>query len=144
MLLAVDNHATRKLVGGRCARLDDACLISAGNDGVGRDSTGRVLRGTYGNVQVHMRRGGRDLTPDLARHHPEIASPRERLPSDPSCTQALSATPQILFTNLAAASALLNALLLVACDDLHYAEACFDVRDALMRPVQLLARARRA
>src|SRR5262245_14101463 len=38
VLLAVDNHATRKLVNDHCARhLRDVCLISGGNDGVGVD-----------------------------------------------------------------------------------------------------------
>jgi len=30
VLLAVDNHATRKLVSDHCARLDNVCLISGG------------------------------------------------------------------------------------------------------------------
>lgn len=138
VMLAVDNHATRKLVAQHCAHdLSDVCLISAGNDGVGEDSLGRVVSGTYGNVQVHRRRGGRDQTPSLFAYHPEIESPADRLPSDLSCSEAIHSVPQIVFANLAAASAMLNAFYLHVCRELEYAEVCFDIRDALMRPLEL-------
>lgn len=138
VLLAVDNHATRKLVGEYCEReLSDFCLISGGNDGVGTDSAGNEVRGTYGNVQIHLRRGGRDLTPALTRFHPEIAEPADSLPEDVSCVEAYTSVPQLLFTNLATASAMLNAFFLVGCDALHYPELGLDVFDGVMRPVPL-------
>jgi hypothetical protein len=138
VLLAVDNHATRKLVGDHCAeRLVDVCLISGGNDGVGADSSGHPQRGTYGNVQIHRRRDGRDEMPPIATFHPEIADPRDALPTDVSCTEAMVSVPQILFTNLATASAMLNAFFLHACRCLDYPELCFDIGEGLMRPVQL-------
>jgi hypothetical protein len=138
VLLAVDNHATRKLVAEHCAKkLSDVCLISGGNDGVGKDSLGRMVSGTYGNVQVHLRRAGRDVTPNLFAYHPEIDIPSDHLPSDLSCSEAILSVPQIIFANLAAASAMLNAFYLYVCRDLEYAEVCFDIRDALMRPVEL-------
>ena len=138
VLLAVDNHATRKLVAEHCAqKLDDVCLISGGNDGVGYDSTGRAVRGTYGNVQVHLRREGQDETPSLVAYHPEIAAHADKLPTDISCTEALTSVPQIAFANLAAASAMLNAFYLHVCRELSYSEVCFDIRDALMRPLEL-------
>jgi len=140
VLLAVDNHATRKLVAEHCARLADVCLFSAGNDGVRPDSTGRFLRVTYGNVQLQLRRAGRDVTPSLLAHHPEIEHPADRLPSDVSCTEALASTPQLLFTNLAAAALLLNTLLLALGEEPPYGEACFDTAAALMRPVWIHAR----
>ncbi|TLZ80923.1 MAG: hypothetical protein E6J70_02275 [Deltaproteobacteria bacterium] len=89
VFLAVDNHATRRLVDGWCAGLGDVTLISGGNDGIedGQD-------GTYGNVQVVRRAEGRALTSTLGRFHPEIREP---------------GAPQLLFTNLAVASAMLNA-----------------------------------
>jgi hypothetical protein len=137
-LLAVDNHATRKLVGDYCHRhLDDVCLISGGNDGVGEDTSGHKQRGTYGNVQIHLRCGGDDETPPIAAYHPEIATPHDSLPTDISCTEALSSVPQILFANLATASAMLNAFFLHTCRHLDYPELCFDIADGLMRPVQL-------
>lgn len=137
VLLAVDNHATRRLVAEHCAGLDDVCLISGGNDGVGEDGSGRLLRGTYGNVQVHHRVGGRDASPPLAAYHPEIAAPRDALPTDVSCSEAVMSVPQILFTNLATASALLSACFLHACDALAYPELCFDIAEGRMQPLAL-------
>jgi len=140
VILAVDNHATRKLVSDFCAReRRDVVLISGGNDGVGQDSTGYELRGTYGNVQIHVRRDDRDESPTITRFHPEIATPEDRLPTDLSCTAALASTPQLLFTNLAAASCILNAFLLHVCGALHYSELCFEIYDGLMRPMMPLA-----
>lgn len=138
VILTVDNHATRKLVGDFCAnRLDSVCLISGGNDGVGPDASGRHLRGTYGNVQVYIRREGNDCTPSLTRYHPEIAHPSDRLPTDQSCTELVASVPQVLFTNLATSSAILNALWLHLCGALHYSELAFDIAEGLMRPVPL-------
>jgi len=136
VVLAVDNHATRKLVDDYCAtRLDNVCLISGGNDGVGKDASGRTLRGTYGNCQIHLRRDGEDVSPSLTRYHPEIQSPADHLPSEQSCTELVASVPQLLFANLMAASAILNAFWLHACGALHYGELAFDIADALMRPV---------
>lgn len=139
VLLAVDNHATRKLVADHCSRLDDICLISGGNDALGEDAAGHPVRGTCGNVQIQIRRDGRDASPRLDAFHPEIASPQDAAPGGLSCTQALLQEPQILFTNLATASAMLNALYLHACDALHYPELCFDIAEGVMRPIPLPA-----
>lgn len=137
VMLCVDNHATRKLVSDHCGQLRQVCLISGGNDGVGEDGAGRNQRGSFGNVQIHWRRDGADLTPPIDAFHPEIESPRDALPNDVSCTDALLSVPQLLFTNLATASALLNAFFLYACRDLPYPELCFDIAEGLMRPVPL-------
>ena len=138
VFLAVDNHATRRLVGDHCREhLGDVCLISGGNDGIGEDTSGQRQRGTYGNVQIHLRRGGRDETPPIAAYHPEIANPRDTLPTDLSCTEALVSVPQILFANLTTAAAMLNTFFLHSCGQLGYPELCFDIADGLMRPVQL-------
>jgi hypothetical protein len=138
VLLTVDNHATRKLVSDHCARLRDVCLFSGGNDGVVPDGSGTTRRGTYGNVQIYQRRDGQDISPPLTHHHPEIEQPADRLPTDRSCTELVLSVPQILFTNLAVAGALLNALWLHLSGALHYGEVAFDIADALMRPVTLL------
>lgn len=137
VLLAVDNHATRKLVSEYCtSTLADVCLISGGNDGVGPDSAGVAQRGTFGNVQVYVRRGGRDASPPLTHYHTEIREPADHLPGDVSCTELLASTPQILFTNLATASAMLNAFWLHTASALHYSELCFDIAEGLMRPCE--------
>jgi len=136
VLLAVDNHATRKLVGEFCAaQLANVCLISGGNDGVEDDATGRPRRGTYGNCQVYLRRGGEDLSPTLTRYHPEIERPADHAPSEKSCTELVASVPQLLFANLMTAAAILNAFWLHACGALHYGELAFDIADGLMRPV---------
>lgn len=128
----VDNHATRKLVSDRCQMLSDIVLISGGNDGVEGGQ-----RGTYGNVQVFRRRGGVEMSPPLTRFHPEIREPSDKVPEVSCADLAATTAPQILFANLAAASAMLNALyriLRVDQKDPMYAEACFDILEAKMVP----------
>jgi hypothetical protein len=143
VLLAVDNHATRKLVSDFCAGedgwpgLDDVCLISAGNDGLGPDAEGNMRRGTYGNCQVFVRRAGRDLCPSLTRHHDEIRKPADKAPGERDCIAALATVQQHLLANLLAASSALNALWLYLCGGkaLHYSEIAFDIAEGLMRPL---------
>lgn len=134
VILAVDNYATRKLVSDHCARLQNVCLISGGNDGVGPDTSGTILRGTYGNAHVFWRRNGADVSPSLTRFHPEIGNPADKLPTELSCTELVAAVPQILFANLMTASCILNTLWLHLCGALHYSELSFDIADGLMRP----------
>jgi hypothetical protein len=136
ILLAVDNHATRKLVNDFCAKhLKQFCLISGGNDGIGDQPDGRRLRGSRGNCQIFAR--GQRNSPSLTQFHPEIADPSDQLPTDLNCTQILASQPQNLLANLAAASAILNALWIYLCDQLHYSEVAFDIADAVMRPIPL-------
>lgn len=134
LLLAVDNHHTRNLVSKRCSELANVTLISGGNDGVEALPSGKKLRGTYGNVQIYLRQNGVDVTPSLTKYHKEIAEPQDRPPTDEDCVAMAQSVPQILFTNLAAASAMLNALWLYLCGALHYGELYFDIHDGLMRP----------
>ena len=137
ILLTVDNHATRKLVSKFCEHeLDEFALFSCGNDGIEEDSSGRALRGTYGNCQIYLQ--GRYESPSLTRYHPEIDNPVDKLPTDiKHCTDIMASTPQILFANLAAASSLLNALWLFLCDRLHYSELAFDIADGKMQPLPI-------
>ena len=135
VLLCVDNHATRKLVGDYCGQLDDICLVSGGNDGVGPDSDGTMRNGTAGNVQVVVRRDGHPLTPGLGDLHPEIASPADSRPDDVGCAELMAAVPQILFTNLTTAAAMLNTWRLFATGELGYSELVFDVQQGLMAPL---------
>ena len=130
LLLCVDNHPTRKLVSDHCATLSDVVLISGGNEGVEPPRE----RGTYGNVQIAVRRGGHDLTVPITRHHPEIAHPIGKPPSTADCGQMAVSSPQILFTNLAVASAMLNAFFAYACGRLSYQEVMLDILEARMLP----------
>ena len=116
------------------ASSDDGVLISGGNDGVGPGQ-----RGTYGNVQIYGRAGGRDvLGAPLDQFHPEIARPADRRPDELSCEElAQAGEPQLLFANLAVASAMCNALLrliMPPAGERVYDEACFDVLDAVCSP----------
>lgn len=102
VLTGVDNHATRKLVSRRCGELRNAVLISGGNE-------------LYdGNVQVHVRVNGENLTPPITYQHPEIQDPQDRNPAEMSCEElaALGST-QLLMTNLEAAVKMLIAFRMV-------------------------------
>jgi len=92
VLLCVDNHKTRKIVSNYCQQLQDVTLISGGNDFID------------GNVQIYVRKGGKDLTPDLCSYHPEIANPDDKLPEEMSCEELANSSPQLYFANLGAAT----------------------------------------
>ncbi len=124
VFLAVDNHATRQIVSHRCEALSDVVLISGGNDF------------TDGNVQVYIRRNGRDITLPLTRFHPEIADPKDKSPAEMSCEElAAVAAPQLLFMNLSVASAMLNAFYAWRSGRLLYGEVYLDVVEGRAQPV---------
>jgi molybdopterin/thiamine biosynthesis adenylyltransferase len=128
VFLMVDNHASRHLVSRHVSSLADLSLISGGNDYVD------------GNVQVYVRRGGLDLTPSLARYHPEIATPGDRNPAELSCEELMAAgAPQLLFANLMVASLMLNAFYALREGRLDYSEVYLDILQnasrAVSRPV---------
>jgi molybdopterin/thiamine biosynthesis adenylyltransferase len=128
VFLMVDNHASRLLVSRHVSTLVDLSLISGGND--------------YedGNVQVYIRQAGLDLTPSLARYHPEIAAPQDRNPAALSCEELMAAgAPQLLFANLMVASLMLNAFYALRQGGLNYSEVYLDIVQnasrAVSRPV---------
>ncbi|HEX6813631.1 MAG TPA: ThiF family adenylyltransferase [Planctomycetota bacterium] len=136
VVLAVDNHATRKVVSDRCRALADVVLVSGGNDGVGVDRDGKYRLGTYGTVQAFVRHSGRDQTPSLCRWHPEIAEPADTVPEpDRGCLAAATSRPQLLFANLQVASSVCSTLFLQLCGNLPYAEVAFDIAAGRMRPM---------
>lgn len=101
IFLGVDNHATRKLISDRCEELDNVTLISGGNEY------------TDGNVIYYRRKDGRDLNKSLTALYPKIAKPEDKNPGEVStvrqgCEVQVTANPQLLFTNLAIASTMLN------------------------------------
>ncbi|MDR4468964.1 MAG: ThiF family adenylyltransferase [Nitrospira sp.] len=122
VLLCVDNHATRQLVSDHCQSLRTVALISGGNDGVDETHSG-----TFGNVQVMLRREGHNLTNALTTYHPEIAQPADHHPDDPGCDDLQPTLPQLLFTNLAVASGMLSTLYAWQHDRLTYEELYFDI-----------------
>lgn len=125
VFLGVDNHATRKVVSEYCQKLKDVLLISGGNDLVD------------GNVQIYLRRGGKDVTQPLTRYHPEIAAPKDKSPHELSCEELMvQAAPQLLFTNLAIASAMLNAFFAHLEGKLNYSEVYIDIIEGKNNPVK--------
>jgi molybdopterin/thiamine biosynthesis adenylyltransferase len=133
VMLAVDNHATRKLVSEHCQGLENVVLISGGNDGVDDG-----LRGTYGNVQVYIRENGEDVTAPLTRFHPEIASPADKAPHEMDCLEmAAAGIPQISMVNLAVASAMCNALMRLMMPvegEQMYDEMALDILEGVCQP----------
>lgn len=123
-ILCLDNHNSRKLINAHCQTMKDVVLVSGGNHGVEPEKN---HRGTYGNVQIYIRKDGKDVTPDLTKFHPEIRTPADKHPSDISCTEALASTPQLIWANLATASHICNTLYLYLCDELPYSEMCYDI-----------------
>jgi molybdopterin/thiamine biosynthesis adenylyltransferase len=124
VFLMVDNHASRNLVSRHVSSLSDLTLISGGNDA------------EDGNVQIYIRQGGRDLTPSLARYHPEIAHPQDRNPAALSCEELMAAgAPQLLFANLMVASLMLNAFYALRQGRLNYSEVYLDIVPNLSRAV---------
>ncbi len=134
VFLAVDNHASRRVVSEAVERLRDVVLLSGGNDGV-EPEAGRS--GTYGNVQVVRRADGVWLSSSLTRHHPEIADAPAVVPSTPGCGRlATAGAPQLLFTNLAVASAMLNAFHGLIADRVDYEEVYLDIARNRVTPVR--------
>lgn len=91
VFLCVDNHKTRKIVSEHCSTMQNIVVISGGNEM------------TDGNVQIFIRKGGVDQTPNLSAYHPEIANPVDKLPSEMSCEELASSSPQLYFANLGVA-----------------------------------------
>lgn len=113
----LDNHKSRKIIADHAATLRDVALISGGND--------------YqdGNVQFFIRRAGKDLTCRLEKYHPEIATPADKAPFELSCDELAASSPQLIFTNLTAATHMLNAFyaLELKKTDWQKSEVYFDI-----------------
>ena len=135
VFLCVDNHVTRRLFSEHCQTLPEVALLSGGNDGV--EPPERL--GTYGNVQIAIRQGGKDLTLPITRFHPEIARAQGPHPGGPHCGELALSTPQILFANLATASAMLSAFFAYVCGRLTYQEVQFDILEGRSVPQFSLA-----
>ena len=106
-------------------------LLTGGNDGVEQDRAG-----TYGNVHVYVRRAGRDRSNPPGRFHPEIAHPKDKLPTAIGCAVAAASAPQLGITNLAVATGMLAAFRAWRCGTLDYEELYLDVALGRMSPVR--------
>lgn len=128
VLIAVDNHATRKLVSGHCGMLENVILISGG------------IGGPRGHVQVYIRRNGVDVTPPLMYLHPEIENPDDFSPAvRQHCDDMASSEPQLLFASLTTAAMALNAFYTIlqmdneGLEDFAYSELYLDILSAKVR-----------
>lgn len=128
VMLCVDNHATRKLVSDRCEELQNVTLISGGNDY------------TDGNVIVYIRENGKDKTKPLTKLYPKIANPEDKNPGTFSeaeragCQQEARTNPQLLFTNLAIASHMLNCYYSAEQGKVNFEQVYVDIATHRSRP----------
>jgi hypothetical protein len=106
VLICADNHSIRALVQERALELQDSTVINAGNEM------------HDGNVQLFVRRGGKNETPPITFLHPEIHFESAEDRAAMSCQQAaaLPGGGQLILANMTAASHMLEALY-----RLHYA-----------------------
>lgn len=127
IFLCVDNHATRKLVSDRCEELDNVTLISGGNEL------------TDGNVIIYIREDGKDITKSPTALHPKIANPQDKNPGEigrqtQGCQEQIEIAPQLLFTNLAIASAMLNCYYAYEQGKVNFHQVYLDILKQRMRP----------
>lgn len=127
VFLCVDNHATRKIVSNRCGELDNVTLINGGNDY------------TDGNVICYIRKDGKDITKSLTDLHPKIANPEDENPGksdyqNSSCQREAPQQPQLLFTNLAIASMMLNCYRKCEQGKFNYHQVYVDIDSLRSRP----------
>jgi molybdopterin/thiamine biosynthesis adenylyltransferase len=115
VFLAVDNHKTRKLVSDYVSKLENITLISGGNE----------LED--GNVQLYIRKGGKDLTPSLTDYHPEIRNPEDKHPNEMSCEELQKSEPQLYFTNLGVATFMAFTFYNVLKENNNFSEVYFDM-----------------
>lgn len=130
VITCLDNHASRKLISDWCSTLKNVVLISGGNDGVTNET-----RGTYGNVQIYIRKDGQDVTEPLTLYHPEIQNPADKPPYELSCTEKMVKYPQLLLSNIMVSAGILNALYLYLSNALHYSEIAMDWADGASNTV---------
>ena len=100
--------------------------------------------GTFGNVQMYLRRGGRDVTNRPSYVHPEIAAATDRSPTDHGCAATMATAPQLLITNVTVASAMLSAFTAWRGNELQYEEVYLDISSGRAVPVRRRVHGRRA
>lgn len=128
VFLCVDNHATRKLISDRCEELDNVTLISGGNDY------------TDGNVILYRRQNGKDIGKPPTKLHSKIAKPEDKNPgvfTDEErlgCQREAQTNPQLLFTNLAIASTMLNCYYAAEQGKAQFEQVYVDILSQRSRP----------
>jgi molybdopterin/thiamine biosynthesis adenylyltransferase len=126
IFLCVDNHSTRKTVSDRCKELDNVVLISGGNDLID------------GNVIVYIRKKSIDITRSLTDLDPRISNPKDSNPStlknNSGCQNSTQSEPQLLFTNFAVASMMLNCFRRYENNDVNFHQVYIDIQTLRTRP----------
>lgn len=127
VFLCVDNHATRKLVSDRCEKLKNTTLISGGNDY------------TDGNVIVYGKKNGKEFGKPPTKLDRKIANPEDKNPGDvivdrTGCQQEVESSPQLLFTNLAIASTMLNCYYAYEQEKVGFEQVYVDIVTQRSRP----------
>lgn len=128
VFMCVDNHATRKLVSDRCQELDNVTLISGGNEYID------------GNVNIHIRKDGKDVTKPITVVHPEINTPKDKNPGTITdadrlgCEAEAIANPQLLFMNFAIASSMCNCYYAFEQDKVFFDTVFVNIATHAMRP----------
>jgi ThiF family len=149
--VCVDSHRARKMIsdyaygplagpdaGNAGGGLADIVLINGGNDGVEKTEAGRQLRGTAGSVGISIIRAGREISPPITRFHPEVAQPRDKLPTEKSCNELQESIPQLAFANMAVALNMAVAFwLLLSGDALHFSELAIEIAECWTQPLDL-------
>jgi len=94
----VDNHFCRNIISKHCQKLDNALLISGGNEEFD------------GNVQAFCRLNGVNMNNPIEVRHPEIERTQDGDRSEMSCEELaqLPSGGQIIFTNATSANIMCN------------------------------------
>jgi molybdopterin/thiamine biosynthesis adenylyltransferase len=115
VFICVDNHKSRMVINNYCKKLKNVTIISGGNEL------------TDGNVQIYVRKEGKNITPDLCMYHPEIANPGDKLPDEMSCEELSVSEPQLYFTNLGVATIMCWAFYNILNNKYDVSEVYFDI-----------------
>ena len=84
--------------------------------------------GVHQYEQIYVKKGGKELTPDICAYHPEIDSPTDKSPEDMSCEELSESSPQLFFTNLGAATIMCWAFYnVIIRNDVNISEVYFDI-----------------
>lgn len=126
VLCCADKFSVRRQVGARMSQLANILGIAGGNDI------------TDGEIQVHARIGGKDLTlPFANQYHPEVEQAPDDNPADrkPGCDveAARGDNTQLYITNAFAAQVMANAFYAALVGRLNYDEVLFDVVQNMTR-----------
>ena len=88
VFVGVDNNDTKNVIDRYAQGRENIIVICGGNDY------------TDGNVQLFVRKGGKEVTQSLSTVHNEIAHPTDRSPHKMSCEElAAESAPQLFFAN---------------------------------------------